>query len=218
MAMQHLGLQEFTASPRGQASHRPPQPVSTDSHIALCYADPAHKEVTQLQYRDMPSRTTGHRPLEVHLKVLQVYPAPSEDADQDGPPINPPKDHDTPKWTAYYRVVDRSFGHQADPDLHLTMRQAAAACGLRKKNHHEQEAATPRRDLRSKVSAMRRDKRDRHTAIHSLDLHTQQDAQRIAGRLEATHPQLREWPEHRAEGPGAAATKIPPKNANHTNS
>ena len=44
MAMQHLDLQNLTASLRGQASHQPPQPGSTDSRIDLCYADPTHVE------------------------------------------------------------------------------------------------------------------------------------------------------------------------------
>ena len=36
MAMQHMGLQDVTASLRGQPSHRPPQPGSADSGIDLC--------------------------------------------------------------------------------------------------------------------------------------------------------------------------------------
>ena len=47
MAMQHMGLQDLTASLRGQPSHRPPQPGSADSRIDLCYADPAHVGVTR---------------------------------------------------------------------------------------------------------------------------------------------------------------------------
>ena len=73
--MLHLDLQDLTAFIRGQASHRPPQPGSTDSGIDLCYADPTHVEVTQTKYHDLPSKATGHRPVEVQVKVLQGPPA-----------------------------------------------------------------------------------------------------------------------------------------------
>ena len=65
VAMQHPGLQDLTASLRGQPSHRPPQPCAADSRIDLCYADPAHVKVTRAQYHDLPSKITGHRPLEI---------------------------------------------------------------------------------------------------------------------------------------------------------
>ena len=55
MAMQHLDLQNVTASIPGQASHRPPQPGPTDSSIYLCYADPTHVEMHGR------STTTCHR-------------------------------------------------------------------------------------------------------------------------------------------------------------
>ena len=54
----------------------------------------------------------------------------------------------------YYCTVDRFLNQQAEPDLNLAMPQAAAACGLHGRNHHEQEATTPRQDLRSMVSAI----------------------------------------------------------------
>ena len=60
VAMQHLGLQDLTASLRGQPSHRPPQPCWADSRIDLCYADSAHVEVARTQYHDLPSKITGH--------------------------------------------------------------------------------------------------------------------------------------------------------------
>ena len=60
VAMQHLGLQDLTASLRGPPSHRPPQPGAADSRIDLCYADSAHVEVTRVQYHDLPSKITGH--------------------------------------------------------------------------------------------------------------------------------------------------------------
>ena len=70
--------------------------------------------------------------------MLQVPPAPSDSMDQDAQPsIHPPEEHDTPKWMAYYRTVDRIVGHQSDPDLNLAMRQAAAACGLHEGGKHE---------------------------------------------------------------------------------
>ena len=76
IAMQHLDLLDLTASLRGEASHRPPQPGPTDSCIDLCYADPTHVEVTRMQYNDLHSKTTGHRPLEVKVKVLLVPQPP----------------------------------------------------------------------------------------------------------------------------------------------
>ena len=54
-AMQHLGLQDLTASLRTQPSHQPAAPGSTDSNIDLCYTDPAHVEVT-------PHGTTTYHP------------------------------------------------------------------------------------------------------------------------------------------------------------
>ena len=98
MVIQHMGLQDLTASLRGQLSHRPPQPGSADSRMDLCYADLALVEVARAQYHDLPSKITGHRPLEVQIKVLQVPPASTEDMDQEAqPPIRPPEEHDTHK-------------------------------------------------------------------------------------------------------------------------
>ena len=197
IAMQHLDLQDLTASRRGQASHRPRQPGSTDSRIHLCYADPTHVEVTQTKYHDLPSKATGRRPLEVQLKMLQV---PSDNMDQDTqPPIRSPEELDTPKWMAYYRTVDRILGHQRNLDLNLAMRQAAAECGLHGGVCHKQETTTPHRGLRSMVNAMWCDKRDLHMAIHYHDTHTQRHTHCIAALLETTQQHLREWQERRAK-------------------
>ena len=122
VAMQHLGLQVFTASLRGQPSHRPPQPCSAHSRIDLCYADSAHIEVARTQYHDLPSKITRHRPLEIQIKVLQVPPASRDGMDhKEQPPIRPPEDHDTHKWIAYYRTVQRILGQQDETDLNLAM-------------------------------------------------------------------------------------------------
>ena len=69
-AMQHTGLQDLTTSLRGQPSHRPPQPGSAISRINLCYADSAHVQVALAQHHNLPSKITGHRPLQVQIKVL----------------------------------------------------------------------------------------------------------------------------------------------------
>ena len=88
------------------------------------------------------------------------------------PPIVPPEEHNTPKWMAYYRTVDRILGQQRDPELNLAMRQAAAACGLHAGVPQEQEATTQRRGLHSMVNAIWCDKQDLHLAIHSHNTHT----------------------------------------------
>ena len=132
MAIQHMGLQDLTASLRGQPSHRPPQPGSADSCIDLRYVDPAQVEVTQARYHDLRSKITGHRPWEVQTKVLQVPPSSTEDMDHDEQqPIRPPDEHDTHRWMLHYRTVQRILGQQDEADLNLAMRQAATACGLR---------------------------------------------------------------------------------------
>ena len=106
VAMQHLGLQDLTTSLRGQPSHRQPKPGSTDGRIQLCYMDPAHVEVTRTRYQDLPSKATGHCPLEVQVKVLPVLPTFLEDSKQDEqPPFKPPDEHDTHKWMAYNSTV-----------------------------------------------------------------------------------------------------------------
>ena len=193
MAMQHMGLQDVTASLRGQPSHRPPQPGSANSLIDLCYADSAHVEVARTQYHDPPSEITAHRPLEVQIKVLRVPPASRDDMDhEEQPPIRPPEEHDTHKWMAYYRTVQRILGQQDGTDLNLAMRQAATTCGLHRQ-HRTQENAPPHQDLRSLVTAIWRDKRALHTAVHSHDLQAQHNAQEIAARPDATRRQLREW-------------------------
>ena len=111
MAMQHMGLQDLKASLRGQPSHRPPQPGSADSRIDLCYAVSAHVEVARARYHNLPSKITGHRPLVVQIKVLQVPPASTEDMDHgEQPPIRPLEDRDTHRWMAYYRTVQRILG------------------------------------------------------------------------------------------------------------
>ena len=148
MGMQHMGLQDLTASLRGKPSHRPPQPGSADFRIDLSYADPANAEVTRAQYHNLPSKITGHRPLEVHIKVLQVPPASTEDMDHDEqPPIRQPYEHDTHRWMAYYRTVQRILGQQDEADLNLAMRQAATACSLQGGHWRTQDDATPHQDL-----------------------------------------------------------------------
>ena len=93
VAMQHLGLQDLRVSLRGQPSHRPPQPCSADSRIDLCYAHSAHVEVTRAPYHDVPSKITGHRPLEIQIKVLEVPPASRDGMDHEEQPlIRPPEE------------------------------------------------------------------------------------------------------------------------------
>ena len=198
VAMQHLGLQHLTASLRGQPSHRPPQLCSADSRIDLCSADSAHVEVARTQYQEVPSKITGHRPLEIQIKVLQVPPASRDGMDHgEQPPIMPPEEHDTHKWIAYYLTVQRILGQQDETDLNLAMRQAATACGLHGQ-HRTQDDATPHQDLRSLVTAIWHDKRALHTAVHSHDIHARHDAQEINAQLDTTRRQLREWHIRRA--------------------
>ena len=155
MAMQHMGLQDITASLRGQQSHRPPQPGSADSRIDLCYADSAHVEVARARYHDLQSKVTGHRPLEVQIKVLQVPPASTEDMDhEEQPQIRPPDEDSTQRWMAYYLTVQRILGQQDVTDLNLAMRQAATACRLHGKQRCAQVDATSHQDLRSLVTAI----------------------------------------------------------------
>ena len=200
MTMQHMGLQDLTASLRGQPSHQPPQPGSADSRIDLCYTDSAHVEVARAQFHALPSKITGHRPLEVQIKVLQVPPASTENMDQEEqPPIIPPDEHDTHKSMAYYRTVQRILGQQDNMDLNLAIRQAATACGLHGQHRCAQNDATPHQDLRSLVTAIWRDKRTLHTAVHSEDPQAQPDAEEIAARLDTTRRQLREWQVRRAK-------------------
>ena len=71
MAMQHMGLQDLTASLRGQPSHRPPQSGSADSRIHLCYAGAARGEVNIDAHRTMPPRIKTYDPW------LQPYGATS---------------------------------------------------------------------------------------------------------------------------------------------
>ena len=78
------------------------------------------------------------------------------------------------------------------------MRQAATACGFQGQRR-TQDDATPHQDLRSLVTAIWRDKRALHTAVHSHDLQAQHDAQEIAARLDTTRRQLREWHVRRAK-------------------
>ena len=193
MAMQHRGLQDLTASLQGQPSRRPPRPGSADSPIDLCYADSAHVEVARAQYHDLPSKVTGHRPLEVQIKVVQVPPASREDIEhEEQPPIRPPEEHNTHKWIAYYRTGQRILGQQDETDLNLAMQQAATTCGLHRQ-HQTQDDATRHQDQRSLVTAIWRDKWAVHTAVHAHDPQAQHDAQEIAARLDTTCRQLREW-------------------------
>ena len=186
MAMQHMGLQDLTTFLRGQPSHRPPQPGSADSRIDLCYADSAHVEVARAQYHDLPSKIKGHRPLGVQIKVLQVPPASREGMHhEEKPTIRPPDEHDTHKWMSYYRTVQGILGQQDETDLNLAMRQAATACGLHGQRR-TQDDATPHQDLWSLVTAIWRNKRALHRAVHSHDLQAKHDAQEIAARLDTT--------------------------------
>ena len=199
VAMQHLGLQDLTASLRGQPSHRQPQPCAADSCIDLCYADWAHVEVTRAQYHDLPSKITGHRPLEIPIKVRQVPPASRGGIDhEEQPPIKPPGEHDTHKWVAYYRTVQRILGQQDKADPRLPMPQAATACGLNGQ-HRTEDDNTSHQDLRSLITAIWHDKRALHTAVHSHDLQAQHDVQEIAAQLDTTRRQLREWHIRRAK-------------------
>ena len=199
VAMQRLGLQDLTASLRGQPSHGPPQPCAADSRIDLCYADSAHVEVPRAQYHNLPSEIYGHRPLEIQIKVLQVPPAPRDGMDQEEQqPIKPPGEHDTHKWVAYYRTVQRILGEQDKADLNLAMRQAATASGLNGQRR-TQDDTIPHQDLRSLITAIWHDKRALHTAVHSHDLQAQHDAQEITARLDTTRRQLTDWQIRRAK-------------------
>ena len=62
---------------------------------------------------------------------------------EEQPPIQP---HDTDRWVAYYRTVQRILGQQDKTDLNLAMRQAATACGL-SGQRRTQDDATPHQDL-----------------------------------------------------------------------
>ena len=199
-AMQHMGLQDLTASLRGQPSHRPAQPGSADSRIDLCYTNSAHVEVARARYHDLPSKVTRHWPLEVQIKVLQVPPASTEDmVHEEQPPIRQPDEHDTHRGMVYYPMVQRILGQQDETDLNLAMRQAATACGLHGRHRCAQDNATPHQDLLYLVTAIWRDKRALHTAVHSDDPQAQHDGQDIAARLDTTHRQLREWHVRRAK-------------------
>ena len=137
---------------------------------------------------------TGHRPLEVQIQVLQVSSPFREDIDHDKqPPIRPPDEHDTHRWMAYYRTVQRIVGQQDEADLNLDMRQGATACGLHGGHRCTQDDATPHQDLRSTLTALWRDKRALHTAVQSHDPQAQHDAQKIAAWLDTTRRQLSEW-------------------------
>ena len=160
----------------------------------LCYADSAHVEVARARYHDLPSKVTRHRALEVQIKVLQSSPASMEDMDhEEQPPIRPPDEHGTVRWMVYYRTVQRILGQQDKTDLDLATRQAATACGLHGEHRCAQDDATPHQDLRSLVTAIWRNKRALHTAVHPHDPQAQHDAQDIAARLGTTRRQLREW-------------------------
>ena len=63
---------------------------------------------------------------------------------EEQPPIRPPDEHDTHKWMAYYRTVQRILGQQDETDLNLAMRQAATACGLQGKHWFAQDGITRR--------------------------------------------------------------------------
>ena len=127
------------------------------------------------------------------MKVLQVPPASTEDMEHDEqPPLRPPDKHDTHRWMAYYRTVQRILGQQDEADLNLAMPEAATACGLHGRHRFKQDDATSHQDLRSMVTAI-------HTAVHSYDPQAQHDAQNIAARLNTTRWQLREWHVRRAK-------------------
>ena len=155
--------------------------------------------MTRAQYHDLPSKITGHRPLEIQIKVLQVPLASRDGMDnEEQPRIKPPGEHDTHKWVAYYRTVQRILGQQDKTDLNLAMRQAATACGLNGQ-HRTRDDTTPHQDLRSMVTTIWHDKRALHVAVHSHDLQAQHDAQEIATRVDTTRRQLREWHTRRAK-------------------
>ena len=132
--------------------------------------------------------------------MLQVPPASAKNVDHDEqPPIRPPDENDTHRWTAYYRTVQRILGQQDETDPNLAMRQAAAACGLHGGQRYTQDNVTPHQDLRSMVAAIWRDKRELHTAIQSHDPQAQQDAQNIAAPLDTTRRHLKDWHVRRAK-------------------
>ena len=110
---------------------------------------------------------------------------------EEQPTIKPPGEHDTHKWGAYYRTVQRILGQQDKADLNLAMRQAATACGLNG-HHRTQDDTTPHQDLRSLVTAIWHEKRALNTAVHSHDLQALHDPQQIAARLDTTRQQHRE--------------------------
>ena len=90
--------------------------------------------------------------------MLQVPLASRDGMDhEEQPPIQPPGEHDTHRWVAYYRTVQRILGQQDKTDLNLAMRQAATACGL-SGQRRTQDDATPHQDLPSLVTTIWHDK------------------------------------------------------------
>ena len=136
--------------------------------------------------------------MEVPIRVFQVLPASKEDVDHDEqPPLGPPDEHDTHRWTPHYRRVQHILRQQDKTDLNVAMRQAATACGLH--GGDTQDNAIPHQDLRSMVTAIWGNKQELHTAIHSHDPQAKQDAQNTAAQLDTTRQQLREWHVRRAK-------------------
>ena len=134
------------------------------------------------------------------MKVLQMPPAYMEHMDHDEqPPIRPPDKHDTPRWMAHYRRVQRILVQQNETDLNLAMQQAATACGIHGGHRCAQDDATPHQDLPSMVTAIWRDKRALHTLVHPPDAQAQHEALDIAAQLDTTRRQLRKWHVHRAK-------------------
>ena len=118
---------------------------------------------------------------------------------EEHPPIRPPDEHNTHRWMAYYRTVQRILGQQDETDLNHAMRQAATACSFHRKHPCAQDDATPHQDLQSLGTAIWRDKRALQTAVRSHDPQAQHEAQDVAARLDTTRRQLREWHVRRAK-------------------
>ena len=99
----------------------------------------------------------------------------------------------------YYHTVPLSLGQLDEADLNLAMPQAATAFGLHRGHRCTQDDANPHQDLRSMVTAIWRDKRAPHTAVHSHDPQAQHYTQNIAAQLDTTRRQFREWHVRRAK-------------------
>ena len=110
-------------------------------------------------YHDLPSKATGHQPVEIHLQVPQMDHTARMDSHHEQPPIPSPADQHTTRRVWYYRAVEQIITNLPQRTGNLALHQPGSAYGLHVDRLHNKDTPVPQRALLFMVRAVGKKKR-----------------------------------------------------------